>query len=35
MAEIMADNKEYTDTAPKKKNKDGRASITSALDKDL
>jgi len=33
MAEIMADNKEYTDT-PKKKNKDGRASITSILDKD-
>jgi hypothetical protein len=33
MAEIMADNKEYTDAAPKKK-KDGRASITSVLDKD-
>lgn len=33
MAEIMEDNKEYTE-APKKKKKDGRASITDALDKD-
>lgn len=33
MAEIMEDNKEYTDV-PKKKKKDGRASITEVLDKD-
>ena len=33
MAEIIEDNKEYTE-APKKKSKDGRASITSALEKD-
>lgn len=29
----MEDNKEYTDV-PKKKKKDGRASITEVLDKD-
>lgn len=34
MAEIMAENKEYTDAPAKKKSKDGRASITSVLDKD-